>query len=97
MFVDDALITQFSLARFDDPGNLVKDGQTTFANRGPNPQLMTSEDMQIYQGYLEESNVAAEQTVTEMMSVLRAYQVSQRLVQFQDRMNGQAVNELGRV
>jgi flagellar basal-body rod protein FlgF len=46
---------------------------------------------------VEESNVDVAQANTEMMSVLRAYQASQRLVQFQDRINGQAANELGRV
>jgi flagellar basal body rod protein FlgG len=97
IFVDDNRVNQFSLARFDDPQVLVKDGQTTFANRAGEPPLMAPEEMHIYQGYLESSNVDAAQATTEMMSVLRAYQASQRLVQFQDRVNGQAVSELGRV
>jgi flagellar basal-body rod protein FlgG len=58
------------------------------------PSLVLSE---VYQGYLEESNVDTSQVVTEMMSVMRAYQASQRLVQCQDRINGQAASDLGRV
>ncbi|MCL4294698.1 MAG: flagellar hook-basal body protein [Anaerolineae bacterium] len=97
LFVNDAFVDQLSLARFDDPANILKDGETTFTPRGPEPQLMAANEMQVHQGYLEESNVDASQVVTEMMSVLRAYQASQRLVQFQDQINGQAVADLGRV
>ncbi len=97
VFVGESLVGQFSLARFDSPENLVKDGQTTFTSRGAEPQLLNSEEIQIYQGYLEGSNVDTTQAVTEMMSVLRAYQASQRLVQFQDHINEQTVNELGRI
>lgn len=99
LFLDDAPVGQLSLARFDAEGGvaLIKDGQTTFASQGAEPELMDAGEVQIYQGYLEESNVDAAQAVTEMMTVLRAYQTSQRLVQLQDRLNGQAANELGRV
>jgi flagellar basal-body rod protein FlgF len=97
IFVDDNFIEQFSLARFDDPTILTKDGQTTFNSAEVEPELMTAQDVQIYQGYLEESNVDTAQVVTEMMSVMRAYQASQRLIQFQDQINNQTVNELGRI
>lgn len=97
LFVNDTFVDQLSLARFDDPAAIVKAGETNFASRGAEPQLMAANEMQVHQGYLEESNVDASQAVTEMMSVLRAYQASQRLVQFQDQINGQAVTDLGRV
>ncbi|MCB0209796.1 MAG: flagellar hook-basal body protein [Anaerolineae bacterium] len=97
VFVNNAQIDRLTLARFDDKDNIIKDGQTTFAARDGDPELMQSQEIHIYQGYLEESNLDSAQAVTEMMSVLRAYQASQRLVQFQDQINGQAVNEIGRV
>ena len=97
IYVNDTRIERMTLARFADPANIIKDGQTTFTSQGPPPEIMAAEDVQIYQGYIEESNVDAAQTITEMMTVLRAYQASQRLVQFQDQINGQAVNELGRI
>jgi flagellar basal-body rod protein FlgF len=97
LFVDNTFVDQFSLAHFDDLQDLVKDGQTTFAHRGGEPALVAAEDVQIYQGYLEESNVDTAQSTSEMMSVLRAYQLSQRLVQYQDRVNGQSVSDLGSV
>lgn len=97
LFVDNDLVDQFSLARFEDMTNLIKDGDTTFASQGPEPELMPVDEVKIYQGYIEESNVDTGQAVTEMMSVLRAYQASQRLVQFQDQINSQSANELGRI
>lgn len=97
LYVNDTYVDQLSLAHFDDPTNLLKADQTLFKNRGPEPQLLTGTEAQVYQGYFEESNVDASQVITEMMTVMRAYQASQRLVQFQDQINGQAVSELGRV
>jgi flagellar basal-body rod protein FlgG len=97
LFVNDVLIDQLSLVNFDDPANIIKAGDTLFASRGAPPPILPAAETQVYQGYLEDSNVDASKTVTEMMSVLRAYQASQRLVQFQDQINGQAVSELGRV
>jgi flagellar basal-body rod protein FlgG len=97
IFAGETQVGQFSLARFADPKSLVKDGETTFASQGAAPQLMAAQDVQIHQGYVEESNVDTTQAITEMMSVLRAYQASQRLVQFQDQINSRAANDLGRV
>lgn len=97
LFVNDTQVERFTLARFADTDNIIKDGQTNFTAQGAAPELMPLQDVQVYQGYLEESNLDSAQAVTEMMSVLRAYQASQRLVQFQDQINGQAANELGRV
>ncbi|MCB0191061.1 MAG: flagellar hook-basal body protein [Anaerolineae bacterium] len=97
IFVNDTQIDQLTLAQFADNDNIIKDSQTTFAARDAEPELMQLQDIQIYQGYLEESNLDSAQAITEMMSVLRAYQASQRFVQFQDQINDQAANELGRV
>ncbi|MCB0176611.1 MAG: flagellar hook-basal body protein [Anaerolineae bacterium] len=97
LFVNDTPLERLTLARFADTDNIIKDGQTTFVAQGEDPEIMPLQDVQVYQGYLEESNLDSAQAVTEMMSVMRAYQASQRLVQFQDQINGQAVNELGRV
>jgi flagellar basal-body rod protein FlgG len=97
IFVNDEPLTQLSLAAVEDTATLVKDGETMFALREGEPALLAAEETQIYQGYIEDSNVDVAQAVTEMTSVLRAYQASQRLVQFQDQINSKSVTELGRV
>jgi flagellar basal-body rod protein FlgG len=97
IFVDGNQVGRFGLARFADVNSLVKQDHTLFSNRGPEPDLIALEDTQVFQGYLEHSNVDAGQAVTEMLTVLRLYQANQRLVQFQDQINNSAVNQLGRV
>lgn len=98
IFVDDNLVGQLSLAQFENTDDIVKTDDTTFVGRnGVEPQLVAQADTQIYQGYLEDSNVDSAQAMTEMMSVLRAYQASQRMVQYQDQINSKTVSELGSV
>ena len=97
IYLDDAQVGQFSLARFEDMDDLVKESQTTFSSREENPELMAAADVKIYQGYLEGSNTSASRELTEMMSVVRAYEASQQLLQYQDQINSQSASELGRV
>lgn len=97
IFVDGEFIDQLAIVRFDDTGQLVKDGNTSFVNDGAVAELVPTGEVQVHQGYLEASNVDVTRETIEMMSALRAYQFSQRLIQFQDRINEQAVNQLGRV
>ncbi len=97
IFVDDELVAQFSMVKFEDKTALQKAGQTMFSADQAAAQPMDSQDVQVYQGYLEGSNVDPTQMITEMMTVMRAYQLSQRMVQYQDGINGRAVGELGRV
>jgi flagellar basal-body rod protein FlgG len=97
IYVNNAMVGRISLARFTDTENLVKQDQTLFSTRGPEPEQIPVGEAHVYQGYIERSNVDVGQTVTEMLTVLRAYQSSQRLVQFQDQINSQAVSQLGSV
>jgi flagellar basal-body rod protein FlgG len=98
VFVEGNFIDRLSLVKFENiVDDLIKDGQTSFLSRGADPQPLLPEETTLYQGYLEESNVEVTQVVAEMSSVLRAYQASQRLVQFQDQINGRTVSEIGRV
>ncbi|MGE5620305.1 MAG: flagellar hook-basal body protein [Sphingomonadaceae bacterium] len=51
----------------------------------------------VKQGYLEASNVDAVSAMSDLVSLVRAYQASQRMLQAQDELLGKAVNEVGRV
>ena len=97
IYVEDAVVAQLSVARFATPDDAVKVNQTTFMSRGAEPQIMPLNTVKVFQGYLEESNVDVSQASTEIMSVMRAYEASQRLVQYQDMINRQTVSEVGRV
>lgn len=96
IFVDGEETAQFSLARFDDLTTLNKESQTMFSAPGGGEQLIDVANTQVYQGYVEGSNVDTAQMATEMTTILRAYQFSQQMVQFQDRINSTVI-EVGRV
>lgn len=98
LYVDDEYVDQLSMATVDDVTTLLKDGDTMFNTRaGQEAQIMAPEEVQVYQGYIEDSNVDVAQVVTEMTSALRAYQISQKMVQYQDQINSKSVSEIGRV
>ncbi len=98
VFVDEALVGELALANFENTDDIIKVNDTMFTGRnGVEPQVMAAADTKIYQGYLEDSNVDTPQAITEMMSVLRAYEASQRLLRYQDQINEKTVSDIGRV
>jgi len=97
IFVNDEVVAQISLATFEDKTTLSKESQTLFNADDGAAQIADPTANQIYQGYLEDSNVDVTKMITEMTTVMRAYQLSQQMVQFQDRINSQAASEIGRI
>ena len=97
IFVNDEQIGQLSLVKFDDLSVLKKESKNLFSASDGSAQAMDATEIQVNQGYLEDSNVDVTKMITEMTSVLRAYQLSQHMVQVQDRINGRAASEIGRV
>jgi flagellar basal-body rod protein FlgF len=74
--------------------NKVGNGQFTAPN-GATPQAATSS--QLYQGYLEGSNVDMTESMVQTMNLVRAYEANQKLLQMQDETLKSAVNEIGKV
>ena len=52
---------------------------------------------QVYSGYLEASNVQVVSEMVQLISVTRAYETNQKIIQTMDGSLDKAVNELGRV
>jgi flagellar basal-body rod protein FlgG len=93
--LNDQTVDRLRLARFANPQALVKTNDNLFIGGGA--QAVAPGSVQIAQGYLETSNVNPASAMTEMMAVLRAYELSQRMVQIQDETLNKAINEVGRV
>jgi flagellar basal-body rod protein FlgG len=75
-----------------------KVGDNAFVPVDPNaPPEFANELTSVQQGALEGSNVNPAQTVVEMMSAMRSYEASQRMVQLNDQILERAVNDIGRV
>jgi flagellar basal body rod protein FlgG len=60
---------------------------------GSTPKLV--ENPEVQQGYIEQSNVQPLQEMVNMISVSRAYEISQKLITSLDRTTGSAIESLG--
>jgi flagellar basal body rod protein FlgG len=95
IYVNGARVAQLGLGVFVNPAKeLVRDQPNTFiAAAAPTGK----EKVSVAQGYLEMSNVNPAAIMTQMVSVSRAYEAAQQLVQNQDNLLGETINTLGKV
>ncbi len=96
LLVDGAPVGQLLIVAFAPDQPLLKQGNNMFAPDGgalPQPTA----DAQVYQGYLEGSNVDTTESMVSVLNLVRAYQANQRLLQIQDESLSRAVNEVGKV
>jgi flagellar basal body rod protein FlgG len=92
--VDNAAVDQIGLAAFEDPAGLIKAGDNFYLSEAaPTGQA----DGTINQGYLEASNVNTAQLMSQMVTVARAYEAAQKMVQIQDELIGRSISQLGRL
>lgn len=95
--VDGQAAGQLGLAAFTNPETeLTRDPeQGNFFQAAGAPTSTTYGTVQ--QGYLEASNINPAQLMTQMVTVGRAYEAAQRLVQAQDDLLGRSIASLGRL
>ncbi|MGB9521474.1 MAG: flagellar hook-basal body protein [Anaerolineales bacterium] len=93
--VNGQTVAKIGLAAFENPTQeLTRDLPNLFmAEGGPTSDVYGS----ISQGYLEMSNANPAQLMTQMVSVTRAYEAAQKMVQTQDELLGKAISTLGSV
>lgn len=75
---------------------LQREGESLYTSSTP-ALLTPAANVQVRQGYLEQSNVDLSRQMTEMIKVMRAYEGNQRILQTQNETLGKAVNEIGKV
>lgn len=92
--VDGAVVGQLGLWRFANVAALRKQGDNYFAEQ---PALPSAGETTLRQGTVELPNTDMATAMTEMLSILRAYEASQKALQAQDETLGKAVNEIGRI
>ena len=76
------------------PDALIREGQSLYSSSQP---VQASANAQISQGSLEASNVDLSGQMVQMMTVMKAYEANQKVIQTQDEMLGKAVNEVGKI
>jgi flagellar basal-body rod protein FlgG len=95
VLVNGANVAKLGLVDFAPGQQLNKVGNGQFET--PNGALpQPAANVQLYQGYLEGSNVDMTESMVATMSLVRAYEANQRLLQIQDETLKSAVNEVGK-
>lgn len=92
-------VDQLRVVNFQ-PGSLQREGKTTLYALAPGGVAATPvarADVQVSQGTLEESNVNLNSQMVKMITVMRAYEANQKVIQTQDATLEKAVNEVGKV
>lgn len=94
-------IGKIGVAYAENPHALVKEGSGLFRLDGGGnlPSAYTSAGVQfsLQQGMLEQSNVDASKTMTDMMTAYRAFEANQKVLQAYDSSLEKTVNEIGKV
>lgn len=89
------LSDKFYISEFqaEDLKGLIKDGGNSYIS-SVEPQEANGN---VKQGSLEKSNIDVIDAITEMITVMRSYETSQKVVQQMDETLGKSVNEVGSV
>jgi flagellar basal-body rod protein FlgF len=94
--IDDQPLAKLNIVEFTLDQPIKKVGANEFMARNDGDQPRPSAGTAVHQGSVEVSNLDMAGAQTQMMELQRAYQASQRLVQYQDEMVGRAVNDIAR-
>jgi len=73
---------------------LKREGQSLYSTSQP---IQVSTTAQVLQGSIEASNVDLSGQMIQMMTVMKAYEANQKVIQTEDEMLGKAVNEVGKI
>ena len=92
VYVDGAYIDTLDIASFEDTKTLTKMDDNLFTGEGARKEFTGS----VLQSFLETANVNPVSAMVDMITVARAYETNQKMIQTQDTILGKAVNELGR-
>lgn len=96
MEAEDEPFAKLAIVEFSLEQPLKKAGNTQFVARNEGDEPTPSAGTAVHQRFIEISNVDMAGAQTTMLELQRAYQASQRMIQYQDEMVGRAVNDIAR-
>lgn len=95
IYADDEYVDTIKMVDFEDYNYLEKYGENMYKAVGGASE--TGFAGKVNQGYLEASNVNVVSQMVEMITISRAYESNQKIVQSMDSMLEKSVNEVGKV
>lgn len=94
VLADGVRVGRLRLAGLSNSDNPVKVGDNQFAVATLRPASATAS---VRQGYLEQSNVSIVKEMVSMISVMRAYETNQKMMQAEDDATGKSVNDVAKL
>lgn len=95
IYEDEVLTGQIEIVDFEDYNYLEKYGENMY--NAVDGTTVTESEANVHQGFLETSNVNVISEMVEMITVTRAYETNQKVIQTIDSTLDKAVNSVGRV
>jgi len=93
--VDGKALDRLLIVKVKDEHQLFKVGHSLFQATAQNKLDMTPDDVQVQQGFLEQSNVNAIREMVQMIEVSRAYELNAKVVSLYDEVLGEAASQIG--
>ena len=90
--INDQIVDRLEIVNFEDNNGLQKIADNLYEGTGNRVAFQGS----VTQGFLEASNVNPVTAMVDMITVSRAYEANQKMIQVHDNLLGKAVNEVGR-
>jgi flagellar basal-body rod protein FlgG len=91
---DAAPLAQLKVVEFDDGAQLEHLGDGLYA-AGPEMHILNEQEIQVRQGFLENSNVSSSYEMTGLVQVMRHFESMQKIAQGYDEMLSTAIRKLG--
>lgn len=86
---------QIKVVDFNKPEALTQVSGGVFMAKDPTLELVTPQNLSVRQNYLEQANTSPVLEMANMITVMRASEANQRVIQMQDERMGRAISELG--
>ena len=86
---------KLNVVAFNDPKLLTPANGGFYLAKSPALQPLDNSGSTVRQGFLEGANTSTATEMANLISVMRAYEANQRVVQMQDERMGRAISELG--
>lgn len=94
VMADGVKVARLQLAGLSQADRPVKMGDNLYAVRSLRP---ASPNATVRQGYLEGSNVSVVKEMVSMISIMRAYETNQKMLQAEDDATGKATNDVSKL
>ena len=91
---DAAPLAQLKVVQFGEGAQLEHLGDGLYA-AGPGMQILSEQEIQVRQGFLENSNASSSYEMTSLVQAMRHFESMQKIAQGYDEMLGTAIRKLG--